>query len=255
MNFIKIVIIIFALTIGCSSNNPFSSSSQNKVKLTMPEITNLVNSGAASSQQVLIYSLATRKVDQSLTPNCGVATPATGTTGVGTSTGQASTGSSGSSNSRFSITTQLYLKPTGETLSLRFIYDLNQYQGNVDPQQGFALTGGVFNSTASGKQGTVKWSGQGIGYIDESNSGAQTLSYMTIQLNLSGTFTQGQSSSITTPNQCFTQDNVNCTSLNTGTYCFTQDNKTCVGNTAASNAIPISITGSITCSAQNINPN
>jgi hypothetical protein len=129
--------------------------------------------------------------------------------------------------------------------------NVNQIQGPVDAQQGFTMTGGITQNTISGKIGTVKYGyiNSGIGYINESVTGAQTLSFFDIDITLSGTF-QPSVSSTTTPNTCYTLDNVNCTTQVTSSQCFTDDNRTCrVINTSGT---PVTIKGTINCTSNTL---
>jgi hypothetical protein len=197
-----------------------------------------------------------REIDMEKTPDCGRATvdsstgqqTGTGTGGTGTLSTRATQGNQ--QNERFSIISTFNIKPSFETLNMRFTYDKRQFKGPLNPQQGFTLTGGLFGSTVTGRQGTVEWGQNGINLIG--NQSNQQLNFMQVKLDLSGTYVPGSGSTIP-PNQCNTQDGVNCTSTQTNTQCFTQDNRTCIGDSAASEkAVQILIRGTITCNAPGI---
>ncbi|MCB1176967.1 MAG: hypothetical protein KDK36_05250 [Leptospiraceae bacterium] len=235
------IIFILLFSINCSS------SDDNKIDLNYPELL------LSLSPESYVYYFYGRTVDLSKTSSCGTATPyrgttagTTGTTGVATTTG-----TSGSSTSNFTIVSQLILN-TGETLAIRYILNVNQTQGSVDAQQGFTVTGGLTNNTISGKIGTVEYGyiNSTIGYIDESNTGSQTLSFFDIDVTLSGTFQEGTSSANTVPNTCYTLDNVNCTTQVTSSQCFTDDNKTC--RSITSSGTVVTVKGTINCTSNNI---
>ena len=137
---------------------------------------------------------------------------------------------------------------------MKFQYDSNQFQGALDQQQGFTLTGGIFGATVKGTQGTVKWTGQSLGYIDETNNAAQSLTFLIVDVNLKGTYTPGSSSNAITPVECNTTGDGKCTSSITTTKCFTQDYINCINNTAATGSTAITISGSINCNAENVIP-
>ncbi|MCB1156561.1 MAG: hypothetical protein KDK45_03590, partial [Leptospiraceae bacterium] len=166
-----LVLLILFSFISCSS------SDSNKIELQVPELLNIL-----SPDDAVIY-LSTREIDSDLTPNCGTATPTTALS-TGTTTTTTTTSSSSGDVSRYTIYSQLIMKQTKEVLTLKFIYDLNQFQGSIDSQQGFIFSSDLFQRTIIGKQGTVKWNSQGVGYIDSSNTGLQTLSYFDLELNL-----------------------------------------------------------------------
>ncbi|MCC5816762.1 MAG: hypothetical protein JJT78_18580 [Leptospira sp.] len=196
-------------------------------------------------------------IDMDKTPDCGRATvdnstgqqPGTGGQGGGTFSTRNTQGGN-QQNERFSIISTFNIKPSFETLNMRFTYDKRQFKGPLNPQQGFTLTGGLFGSTVTGRQGTVEWGQNGINLIG--NQSNQQLNFMQVKLDLTGTYVPGAGSTIP-PNQCNTQDGVNCTSTQTNTQCFTQDNRTCIGDSAASeNAVQILIRGTITCNAPGI---
>ena len=255
MNKIKAILLILLINIFISCTNPDA----NKISMDFP-----VQLLELASNDPSFYALyfSTREIDTDLTSNCGLASPATNTaTGATGITGTPTTGTTGTSGtattSRFTIVNSYVMKNTKETMNLRFIYDSTQSRGSVDQQQGFTITGGLFNTTITGKQGTVTWGlgGLGLGYIDESNTGSQQLSFMKgIQLQLNGTFSKNTTTTIKTPLTCNTQDNINCTALVTGTTCFTQDNKTCTAASATTGtAITLNLT--INCEAKSVIPN
>lgn len=195
------------------------------------------------------------EVDSDKISSCGVAVPGTTSSGTtGTTSGTTAPATSGSTSTRYTITSQLIMKTTGESLVLRFQFDSSQYQGSVDPQQGFSYSGGVFAKTVTGNVGKVEWGASGIPVYPSSSGGAQqqTLQYMDIDLSLTGKLL---TSSTTTGilNQCYTSDNVNCTSITTTQQCFTQDNQTCV-STASASGTSVTITGHIACNAPNVIP-
>ncbi|WP_016752947.1 LIC10920 family plasminogen-binding lipoprotein [Leptospira kirschneri] len=198
------------------------------------------------------------EVDPDKISSCGVAVPGTSssgtTTGTTGTTGTTTTGSSGSSNNRYTITSQLIMKTTAESMVLRFQFDSSQYQGSVDPQQGFSYSGGAFGKMVTGNVGKVEWGTSGIPVYPSGNGSAQqqTLQYMDIDISLSGKLLDS-SSSTGILNQCYTSDNVNCTSVTTTQQCFTQDNKSCV-STASTPGVAVTITGNISCNAPNVIP-
>ncbi len=239
----NIILLFFIVLTSCRVKD------ENKIKLELPQLLTVL-----TPEEYFIF-FYNREVDQTLSPNCGIASPAT-TVSVGTTPGATPPPTTGGTTgtSRFTIVSQLFIKYTGESMAMRFIYDPNQSQGPIDQQQGFTLTGGVFNNTVSGKQGTVEWGlgNAGIGYIDESSNTAQTLSFFNLRLRLSGFFQRGQTTSTTPPNECFTQDNVNCTTVATGTKCFTQDNQKCLVITTG--GTPVTIQGDLKCSSSTVIP-
>lgn len=242
----KKILLLTAIFVNLFCN---TSKDENTAKLSFPEV------AAILSPTDTVAFFYTRDIDKTLTTNCGIATPgtttgATGTTGT-TGTTTPTTGTTGTSSSKRIILSQLVFK-TGETLTMKFQYDSLQYQGALDQQQGFTLTGGIFGHTVTGKQGTVKWSGQSLGYIDESNNAAQSLTFLIVDVNLKGTFTQGTTSSGTTPVECNTNGDGKCTSSVTTTKCFTQDYVNCMSNTTSGTAI--NIAGKINCNAANVIP-
>ncbi|AOP33002.1 hypothetical protein A0128_03455 [Leptospira tipperaryensis] len=194
------------------------------------------------------------EVDSDKISSCGVAVPGTTSTGTTGTTSGSTTTTSGSTSTRYTITSQLIMKTTGESLVLRFQFDSSQYQGSVDPQQGFSYSGGAFARTVTGNVGKVEWGASGIPVYPGTSGAAQqqTLQYMDIEISLTGKLL---ASSTTTGilNQCYTSDNVNCTSITTTQQCFTQDNQTCV-STASASGTAVTITGNISCSAPNVIP-
>ncbi len=242
MKFFQLIALILLLA-NCTNKDA------NKIKLDYPEL--LLS---LTPEQYVLY-FYNRKVDLTKTPTCGTATPFTGT-GTGTVPGQTgvNTGGTtgGTSTSNFTIVSQLILN-TGETLLIRYLLNVNQIQGAVDAQQGFTMTGGITQNTISGKIGIVKYGyiNSGIGYINESTTGAQTLSFFEIDITLSGTFQPSASSTVsTTPNTCYTLDNVNCTTQVTSSQCFTDDNRTC--RTISTTGTPVTIKGTINCTSNTL---
>lgn len=233
------------------------NSDTNKVELSFPP--QLLQLASTDPNFYALY-FSTREIDTDLTSNCGVASPATSTTGTtgttqtGTTTGTSTGGTT--SNSRFTIVNSYVMKNTKETMNLKFVYDSTQTRGSVDQQQGFTITGGPFNTTITGRQGTVTWglAGTGLGYIDESNTGAQQLSFMKgVKVALNGSFITNTSVSSVPPTTCNTSDNVNCTTLATTAQCFTQDNRTCLVTNAT--GVPITIEITINCESKTVIPN
>ncbi len=245
------IFILSIVLISCNTNLTLKSKDENKTKLAFPEIASLLSPADA------VAYFYTRDIDKSLTTNCGIATPGTtagaSATPGATGTPAPTTGGTGTSTSKRIILSQLVFK-TGETLTMKFQYDSNQFQGALDQQQGFTLTGGIFGSTVKGTQGTVKWSGQSLGYIDETNNAAQNLTFLIVDVSLRGTYTPGSSSNATTPVECNTTGDGKCTSSITTTKCFTQDYINCINNTAASGSTAITISGKINCNAANVIP-
>lgn len=259
MFFFRAIISMMAASVvvlSCGNNS-------NKSKL------NLSTVGAALSLPA--YYDLTGQIDTNNTPNCGSASPyngnttsggtgsgGTGGTGTTSSIQQTSGGSSGSSSSSstptaYSVVSQLVMKLTQDVLSLKFYYYPNQYQGPLNQQQGFVFAGnsvlGTF--TITGNRGTVKYQSRALD-INTSSSSTQTLAYMNISLNLTGSYVDGTGTN-TNYNQCYTSDGVHCTSQTTNSQCFTNDNVNCVvlGNSSGS---PVIITGNIDCNS-NILPN
>jgi hypothetical protein len=242
--FLLLVLILF--TFHCQNDD----ANESNLGFSSPEFLALLGNNPVGTY----YYFRTREVDQKLTTNCGIATPGTAATTPGQpgqTTPPPSTGGTGTTNTRFNVVAQIVFKETLETLSFRFTYDTVQFSGPISPQQGFTLTGGVFNNTVTGTQGTVTWSGQGAGFIDEATTGQQTLSFLNVNVDLRGTFIANSTGVTTAPQQCFTQDNINCTSITTTTQCFTTDNQKCLSSTT-STGTPIFITGSIKCNSRNV---
>lgn len=213
-------------------------------------------SGLINGQTIIPFN---GTVDTALTPNCGVSGPATTTTaGVGTqpTTPQqpAQGGQANQNNTRFTVTTRYIMKTTGESLNMRFIYDSTQFQGPIDNQQGFVLSGGTFGNTVTGTSGTVRIANGGID-VNPNSQTSQTLSFLAINIDLRGNFTSGTSTTGgSTPTSCFTIDNVNCTAQTTNAQCFTFDNRTCATN-SGSTGTPVTISGRINCSNPALLPN
>ena len=236
------MIILIIANLFCTA-----SEDENKAKLAFPQVTSILSPSDS------FYFFYPREIDKTLTTNCGIATPGTiSTPGVPGTPTVPTTGTTGTASSRRTILSQLVFK-TGETLTMKFLYDSNQFQGALDQQQGFTLTGGIFGHTVTGRQGTVKWSGQSLGYIDESNTAAQALTFLMVDINLRGTFTPGATNSGIAPVECNTSDGTNCTSSVTTTKCFTDNNKTCM-TTSSTTGTPVTISGSINCNATNVIP-
>jgi hypothetical protein len=229
---------------------------ENTVEMRVPELLSLL-----SPEDAIIY-LNDREIDTSLTSSCGTASPATTSMGIipGQTTPQQPTGGNTQNRSRFTIFSQLIMKYTKEVLTMRFTYDLNQFQGNIDPQQGFVLTGDLYKRTITGNQGIVKWYNQGLGYINtsgQSSGGVQSLSFMTVELNLTGVYNDAATSTTTQPFQCPTLNNQTCEygAVTNGRTCFTTDNLTCIVNTSSTGGTTVTIIGTVKCNAQNVRPN
>lgn len=197
------------------------------------------------------------EIDMDNTPDCGIATP--DATGGGTQPGTGpggvpsvrNTGNGSQQNTRYSIISTFIMKETREVLNLRFNYDQRQLRGSLNPQQGFVLSGGQFGNTVTGRLGTVEWGNLGI-QLNPSTQGNQQIPSMIVKLALQGTYVPGQGTNIQ-PNQCFTLDNVNCTTQQTGSQCFTVDNRTCLADPSGSpNARSIGISGEIRCFAPTV---
>jgi len=167
------------------------------------------------------------EINTDIMANCGIATPAT---------------TSSTNNTNFTITSTLPLKNSTEVLNLKFNYNMNQTQGAINAQQGFTITGGP--NTIVGTQGTVEWPG-GLGTLLTSCSGSQPVQYFDIDINLTGYYTPGVTTTVT-PTTCKTTDNVFCNTSGT-IDCYTIDNQTCMVNTATGNETPITVTGNIRC--------
>ncbi|MCB1141294.1 MAG: hypothetical protein H7A24_01105 [Leptospiraceae bacterium] len=229
-----------------------SNADSNKVKTDVPP--EILPYLSTDTNYYALY-FRDREIDSTLTSNCGeasrgVTSSTTGTTGT---TGTTSTGSSSQSNTRYIILNKYVIKDTGESLNLKFNYDTYQTSGSIDQQQGFTLTGGVFNATITGRQGTVEWAqgGTSLGYLDETSTRTQYLTYMKdVKVTLFGTFKRESTTSTVVPFECYTTDNVNCTTTITTSKCFTQDNKTCLV-TSLTDGIPITFTATINCETSN----
>ncbi len=190
------------------------------------------------------------EIDTSLTSSCGIASTATSTSTGTTGTTGTTTTTTGTTSTKFAIVSQLVFK-TRETLFLRYTYDYNQTQGNINAQQGFVLTGGFFGKTATGTQGTVKWASNGIN-INTSLTTAQEISQFQVDLDLIGTYVDGATTTNNTT--CYTLDNVNCTAqtTTTTTTCYTSNNQTCLVAATNSGATQVVIRGSLNCYARNV---
>ncbi|MEM7183957.1 MAG: hypothetical protein AAF518_23835 [Spirochaetota bacterium] len=242
----SIALLLLMFFASCNSND------ENKTQLSFPELLTVL-----SPEEAYIYFFD-REVDHSKTASCGTATPSSGTdsTTTATSNSTVSRQTTGeTSNTRFTIFSQLIMRYTEEVLTLKYTYDMNQTQGSIDPQQGFILTGDLYQRTITGTAGLVEWNNQGIGYISSSGSGAQTLSFFEIDVNLTGTYVDNSSTTTTQPFQCPTLDNQSCEygQVTNGKTCFTTDNLTCIVNSASGTTV--TITGTIKCNAENIVPN
>ncbi|XDD49745.1 hypothetical protein AB3N59_15355 [Leptospira sp. WS92.C1] len=238
----RIHFILLSLLLSFGILNCNSQRDQNKIKLSV-----------IGGEEIIEINA---EVDPDKISSCGIAVPgSTSSPATGGSTGTPTGGAStGGTSTRYTITSQLIMKTTGESLVLRFQFDSTQYQGSVDPQQGFSYSGGSFGRTVTGNVGKVEWGASGIPVYPSGSGGAQqqSLQYMDIELSLTGKLLSS-SSSTGILNQCYTSDNVNCTSVTTTQQCFTQDNRTCV-STASATGTTVTITGSISCNAPNVIP-
>lgn len=187
-------------------------------------------------------------IDASLSSNCGIATPGNSSSTTNTTPTTNTTNTSGTPTTLYTIVSQFTMKTTRENLILKFAYDSTQFQGPINSQQGFVMTGGAFGNTVTGTQGTIKWTG-GIGTINSGCTGPQQLQYFNLSLNLSGYYTPGIATT-TIPTTCFTTDNVNCNTSGT-VSCYTTDNKTCLVNTTTTGSI-ILIQGTVKCNSQTV---
>lgn len=252
----KVVWVLFImLLLNCNTEK---DANDVKVKFP-PELLPTLSTSSSTQMWQYFYYFGEREVDQTVTPSCGTATPGvtlSGTgTGTGTTTTQQTTGT-GTSNTKFTIFSQMTMKKTGELLTLKFAFDTNQFQGTIDPQQGFVLSGGVWRSTITGRQGTVKWGAQGVGYIDESATGSQTVSYMKLDLELFGFYQPPPTDTTTSTNntvvfECFTNDGKTCTTSTSSAKCYTYDSVSCITTNSGSS---ITIKATVNCSAKNIVP-
>ena len=247
----KVLWVLFMmLLLNCNTDK---DANDVKVKFPPEVLATLDTTDTTAMAQYYLY-FGDREVDQTVTPSCGTATPGVTLSGTGTGTNtttQPSQTGQGTSNSKFTIFSQMTMKKTGELLTLKFAFDTNQFQGTIDPQQGFILSGGVWQSTITGRQGTVKWGAQGVGYIDESATGSQTVSYMKLDLELFGFFQPGQGQNNTVVFQCYTSDGLKCTTTTSSAQCYTYDSVNCITTNAGKN---ITVKATVNCSAKNIVP-
>lgn len=238
------LVLSMVIASSCSSND-------NEIELSLPELLTVL-----SPEEAYIY-LYDREIDHSKTSSCGIATPASSTSSTTTTTSSSARQTTGSttSNTQFTIFSRLVMKYTEETLILKYTYNMNQYQGNIDSQQGFVLTGELYQRTITGTSGLVKWSNSSIGYINTGISGEQTLSFFDIEINLTGTYADESSSSTTDPFLCPTLDNTTCEygQATNGKTCYTTDNVSCVVNSSTGSTV--SIIGKLKCNAENVVPN
>jgi hypothetical protein len=244
MKFLAFVVIGFGILNGCTS-----SSDSNKAKLDLITL-------ASTATFYPLYC----DVDTNLISDCGTASVALATTGIPGATGATTPtptpttgGTSGQQNTRFTVTSTLPCSTTAEYITLKFIYDTTQTQGNIDSQQGLNISGGLFGNTVTGRVGTVKWLTQGVD-VNPATTGAQRLSFLNVELNVTGELSAGGTTTTALPRTCYTTDNVNCTALVTQTQCYTTDNKTC-SSSSAGTGTTTTVKGTIKCSARNLLPN
>jgi hypothetical protein len=246
-NILKLNTLALILFFSTSCTNPDA----NKIEMQYPAA--LLDLFSTDPNFYALY-FSSREIDTDLTTNCGVASPATSSTGTNTgTTGTTATTGTTTSNTRFSILNQYIMKNSKETLNFKFLYDTAQTRGSIDQQLGFTITGGPYNATITGKQGTVTWGIGALGYIDESLTTSQNLTFMKgVEITLNGTFTRNSTVSTVTPFTCNTTDNVNCTSAVTTSQCFTTDNKTCLATTTSTTGVPITINITLNCESKTI---
>ncbi|TGL60547.1 LIC10920 family plasminogen-binding lipoprotein [Leptospira sarikeiensis] len=188
------------------------------------------------------------EIDKDKTSNCGTATPYS-SSGTGTTTGT-TTGSTGTTNNLFTINSRMYFT-TGAYITLKFVYDATQNQGSVDAQQGFTYSGlpSLGIPAALANFGKIFWGGSGVP-VDTATSNAQSLSYLTVSLDLVGKKVDSGSVGLALT-QCNTTDFVKCTSSTSNSMCFTQDGINCF-NVNSIAGTTVSIKGDINCTSNAI---
>lgn len=189
----------------------------------------------------------TGEVDKDKTSNCGTAAPYSSSSGTGTTTGTTTTGSS---TNLFTINSRLYFT-TGAFITLKFVYDATQNQGTVDAQQGFSFSGlPLLNMPAVvANYGKIFWGGSGVP-VDTGTSSSQSLSYLTVTLDLVGNQVTNGSAGLALT-QCYTTNFINCTSATSSSMCYTQDGVNCY-NTNTASGPTVSIKGDINCTSNAI---
>ncbi|WP_244937225.1 LIC10920 family plasminogen-binding lipoprotein [Leptospira selangorensis] len=183
------------------------------------------------------------ELDMDKTASCGTATPYSSS-----STSTTTTTTSTSTTNLYTVITRLYFK-TGEYLYLKFLYDATQNQGSIDSTQGFSYSGGIGTSAVVSNYGKIYWGGSGVP-VDTSVSSSQALSYLTVDLDLVGTAVSSGSVGLSLT-QCYTVDNINCTSATSTSMCYTQDGTTCY-NTQNVSGPSVSIKGEVNCTSSTI---
>lgn len=184
------------------------------------------------------------ELDMDKTASCGTASPYSSSSTSTTTTTTTST----STTNLYTVITRLYFK-TGEYLYLKFLYDATQNQGSIDSTQGFSYSGGIGTSAVVSNYGKIYWGGSGVP-VDTSISSSQALSYLTVDLDLVGTAVSSGSVGLSLT-QCYTVDNINCTSATSTSMCYTQDGATCY-NTQNVSGPSVSIKGEVNCTSSTI---
>ncbi|WP_232224717.1 LIC10920 family plasminogen-binding lipoprotein [Leptospira fainei] len=190
-------------------------------------------------------------LDKTKTPNCGTASPYTGSTSTGgtsTTTTTTTSTSSGSSNTQFTVISRLYYT-TGDYVYLKFLYDSTQNQGQIDSQQGFSYSGSLAAKPLVANYGKIAWGGSGVP-VDTSTSGSQALSYLTVTLDLVGNVVNSGSAGLSLT-QCYTVDFINCTSATSSSMCYTQNGQQCFNSQSVS-GVGVSIKGDVNCTSNSI---
>ncbi|WP_086448492.1 LIC10920 family plasminogen-binding lipoprotein [Leptospira venezuelensis] len=184
------------------------------------------------------------ELDMDKTASCGTATPYSSSSTSTTTTTTTST----STTNLYTVITRLYFK-TGEYLYLKFLYDATQNQGSIDSTQGFSYSGGIGTTAVVSNYGKIYWGGSGVP-VDTSVSSSQALSYLTLDLDLVGTAVSSGSVALSLT-QCYTVDNINCTSATSTSMCYTQDGATCY-NTQNVSGPSVSIKGEVNCTSSTV---
>ncbi len=188
------------------------------------------------------------EIDKSKTSNCGTATPYSATSGTGTTTG--TTGTTGSTTNLFTVNSRLYFT-TGAFVTLKFLYDATQNQGSVDSQQGFSYSGlpALGIPAAVANYGKIFWGGSGVP-LDTGTSSTQSLSYLTVTVDLVGNQVTSGSAGLALT-QCYTTNFINCTSATSSSMCYTQDGINCYNTNTATGPV-LTIKGDINCTSNAI---
>ncbi|WP_246028251.1 LIC10920 family plasminogen-binding lipoprotein [Leptospira fletcheri] len=188
-------------------------------------------------------------LDESKTANCGTATPySSSSTSTSTTTTSSSTSSTSTTTTQFTIVSRLFYT-TGDYVYLKFLYDSSQNQGQIDSQQGFAYSGSLTAKPMVANYGKITWGGSGVP-IDTTISGTQALSYLTVSLDLIGNEVSSGSAGLALT-QCYTTDEVNCTSATSTSMCYTENGTTCF-NTQSVSGTMVSIKGDVNCTSNTV---